>query len=63
LDRENTAGEGITKKNPGARIDDREDNVSSLCGVTPPIDQINFSLFQIELISLLISDHNVSLPA
>jgi hypothetical protein len=31
--RQNTTGEVITKKNPGARIQDREDNVSSLCGV------------------------------
>jgi hypothetical protein len=30
-----TAGEGIIKKNPGARIQDREDNVFSLCGVAP----------------------------
>jgi hypothetical protein len=29
----NTAGEGITKKNPGAGIQDREDNVFSLYGV------------------------------
>jgi hypothetical protein len=33
IDRQNTAGEGITKKNPGARIQDREDKFSSLCGV------------------------------
>jgi hypothetical protein len=32
-DRQDTAGEGITKKNPGARTQAREDNVSSLCGV------------------------------
>jgi hypothetical protein len=32
-DRQNTTGEGLTKKNPGARIQDREDNVFSLCGV------------------------------
>jgi hypothetical protein len=32
-DRQNTAGEGITKKNPGAGIQDRDDKVSSLCGV------------------------------
>jgi hypothetical protein len=32
-DREKTAGEGITKKNPGDRAQDREDKVSSLCGV------------------------------
>jgi hypothetical protein len=32
-DRQNTAGEGITKKNPGARLQGREDNVCSLCGV------------------------------
>jgi hypothetical protein len=32
-DTQNTAGGGITKKNPGAGIQDREDNVSSLCGV------------------------------
>jgi hypothetical protein len=33
-DRQNSAGERITKKNQGARIQDREDNVFSLCGVT-----------------------------
>jgi hypothetical protein len=32
-DRQNTAGEGITK-NPGAGIQGREDKVSSLCCVT-----------------------------
>jgi hypothetical protein len=32
VDRENAAGEGITKKNPGAGLQDREDNVSSLSG-------------------------------
>jgi hypothetical protein len=32
--RRNTVGEGIIQKNPGARIQDREDKVSSLCGVT-----------------------------
>jgi hypothetical protein len=31
-DRQNTAGEGITKKNPGARTQDREDKVFSLSG-------------------------------
>jgi hypothetical protein len=31
-DRENTAGETITKKNPGARIHDKEDNAFSLSG-------------------------------
>jgi hypothetical protein len=34
VDRQNTTGEGITKKNPGAGIQDREDKVSSLCGET-----------------------------
>jgi hypothetical protein len=29
-DRENTTGKGITKKNSGARIPDREDHVCSL---------------------------------
>jgi hypothetical protein len=33
VDRHNTAGEGITKKNPGAEIHDIDDKVSSLCGV------------------------------
>jgi hypothetical protein len=33
-DRQDNVGEGITKNNPGARIQDREDEVSSLCGVT-----------------------------
>jgi hypothetical protein len=32
-DRQDTTGEGITKENLGARIQDREDNVFSLCGV------------------------------
>jgi hypothetical protein len=32
-DRQNTTGEGIIKKNPGARIQDREDKVFSLCVV------------------------------
>jgi hypothetical protein len=31
--RQNTTGEEIAKKNPGARIQDREDKVFSLCGV------------------------------
>jgi hypothetical protein len=31
-DRQNTTGEGITKKNPAARIQDSEDNVFSLSG-------------------------------
>jgi hypothetical protein len=31
-DRQNTAGEGITKKNAGATIQDREDNVFGLSG-------------------------------
>jgi hypothetical protein len=31
-DRQNIVGEGITKKNPGARIQDREDDVFSLSG-------------------------------
>jgi hypothetical protein len=34
LRRDNTGGEGLTKKNSGAGIQDREDKVSSLCGVT-----------------------------
>jgi hypothetical protein len=33
-DRQNIVGEGITKKNPGARIQDREAKASSLYGVT-----------------------------
>jgi hypothetical protein len=33
-DRQNTTGEGITKKNPGTGTQAREDKVSSLCGVT-----------------------------
>jgi hypothetical protein len=33
VDRQNTAGDKITKKNPGARIQDRGDNVFSLCVV------------------------------
>jgi hypothetical protein len=33
-DRQNTAREGTTKKNPGAGIQGREDKVPSLCGVT-----------------------------
>jgi hypothetical protein len=32
-ERQNTTGEGITKKNPGARIKDREDNVFRSYGV------------------------------
>jgi hypothetical protein len=32
-DRQNTAAEGITKKNQGAGIQVREDNVCSLCVV------------------------------
>jgi hypothetical protein len=31
-DRQNTTGEEITKKNPGARTQDREDDVFSLSG-------------------------------
>jgi hypothetical protein len=31
--RDNIAGEGITKRNPGDRIQDREDKVFSLRGV------------------------------
>jgi hypothetical protein len=31
-DRENTAGDRITKKNAGAKIQDREDNVLNLSG-------------------------------
>jgi hypothetical protein len=31
---QNTAGEGITKKNPGAGIQDGEDKVTNLCCVT-----------------------------
>jgi hypothetical protein len=33
-DRQNTAGVGMTKKNPEARIKDREDEVVNLCGAT-----------------------------
>jgi hypothetical protein len=33
-DRQKTAEEGITKKDPGGRTQDREDKVSSLCCVT-----------------------------
>jgi hypothetical protein len=33
-DGQKIAGEGITKKNPGAGIQNREDKVSSLCSVT-----------------------------
>jgi hypothetical protein len=32
MDRQTTAGEGITKKTPGAGIQDREDYVFSLSG-------------------------------
>jgi hypothetical protein len=31
-DRQNTAGKEITKNNPGAGLQDREDYVFSLCG-------------------------------
>jgi hypothetical protein len=31
-DRHNMRGEGITKRNPGARIQDREDDVFNLSG-------------------------------
>jgi hypothetical protein len=31
-ERQNATGEGITKKNPGARTQDREDNVFGLSG-------------------------------
>jgi hypothetical protein len=33
-DRQNTAGEGIAKKNPGAGIQDKENKVYSSCDVT-----------------------------
>jgi hypothetical protein len=33
-DRQNTAGKGIAKKNPGDGIQDSEDKFSSLCCVT-----------------------------
>jgi hypothetical protein len=32
-DRQNTTGEGITKKNPGARTQEKEDKVFSLRGI------------------------------
>jgi hypothetical protein len=32
-DRQNTAGEGITKKNAGTRTQEREDNVFGVSGV------------------------------
>jgi hypothetical protein len=33
VDTQNTSQRGITKKNPGAKTQDREDKVFSLCGV------------------------------
>jgi hypothetical protein len=50
--RQNTAGEEITKNNPGAGLQDREDKVSSIYGVSmivaPQGEKPNKSSYQIQ---------------